>query len=110
MLVTRALDTVINWNDDFEYQDAEIETASITEDSYEDNDSDFDIYCAECGEKIGYEWESFYRDYKGNPIFDDCMTTNENGFVCPGCGAKYPEEMRGGSGTFCINCEDEYDV
>ena len=55
MLITRALDTVINWNDDFEYQDAKIKTASITEDSYEDNDSDFDLYCAECGKKIGYE-------------------------------------------------------
>jgi len=51
VLVTRALDTVINWNENFEYQDAEIETASITEDSYEDGDSDFDIYCAECGKK-----------------------------------------------------------
>ena len=51
VLITRALDTVINWNDDFEYQDAKIKTASITEDSYEDNDSDFDLYCAECGKK-----------------------------------------------------------
>lgn len=110
VLVTRALDTVINWNENFEYQDAEIETASITEDSYEDADSDFDIYCAECGKKMGYEWESFYRDYKGDPICDDCMTTNENGFVCPGCGEKCPEEMRGGSGTYCINCEEKYDV
>lgn len=110
VLVTRALDTVINWNENFEYQDAEIETASITEESYEDGDSDFDIYCAECGKKIGYEWESFYRDYKGDPICDDCMTTNENGFVCPGCGEKCPEEMRGGSGTYCIKCEEKYDV
>lgn len=60
--------------------------------------------------KIGYEWESCYRDYKGDPICDDCMTTNENGFVCPGCGEKCPEEMRGGSGTYCINCEEKYDV
>lgn len=110
VLVTRALDTVINWNDDFEYQDAEIQKASITEDEYEDEDSEFDVYCAECRKKIGYKWESFQRDYEGNPICDDCMTTNENGFVCAGCGYKYPEEMRGGSGTFCINCEDEYDV
>ena len=74
VLIKRALDAVINWNDDFEYQDAEIETAVITEDSYEDDESDFDIYCSECGEKIRYEWESFYKDYKGNPICDDCMT------------------------------------
>lgn len=74
VLIKRALDAVINWNDDFEYQDAEIETAVITEDSYEDDESDFDIYCSECGEKIGYEWESFYKAYKGNPICDDCMT------------------------------------
>ena len=43
-------------------------------------------------------------------ISDDCMTTNENGFVCPGCGEKCPEEMRGGSGTYCIKCEEKYDV
>ena len=110
VLVTRALDTVINWNDDFEYQEAKIKKAVITEDTYEDNDSDFDVYCNECGERIGYEWESFYNDYDGNPICDDCMTTNENGFVCPGCGMKHPEEMRGGSGTYCITCEDKYDV
>lgn len=110
VLVTRALDSVVNWNDDFEYQDAEIQKASITEDEYEDEDSEFDVYCAECGEKIGYEWESFQRDYEGNPICNDCMVTNEKGFVCAGCGYKYPEEMRGGSGTFCINCEDKYDV
>ena len=36
--------------------------------------------------------------------------TNENGFVCPGCGEKCPEEMRGGSGTYCIKCEEKYDV
>ncbi len=110
VLVTRALDTVINWNDDFEYQDVEIQTTSITEDSYEDEDSDFDVYCAECGQKVGYEWESFQRDYEEKPICNDCMVTNEKGFVCSGCGYKYPEKMRGGSGTFCINCEDEYDV
>lgn len=108
--VTRLLDTVINWNDDFEYQDAVIQKASITEDAYEDEESDFDVYCAECGAKLGYEWETFYSDYKGNPICYDCMSTNEKGFVCAGCGCKYPEEMRGGSGTFCINCEDEYDI
>ena len=68
------------------------------------------IYCAECGKKIGYDWETFYRDYKGDPICDDCMTTNENGFVCPGCGEKCLEEMRGGSGTYCIKCEEKYDV
>ena len=110
VLVTRELDTVINWNDDFEYQDVEIYDASITEDEYEDIDSEFDVYCAECEKKIGYEWESFQTDYQGNPLCDHCMATNENGFVCPGCGNKYPEEMRGGSGTFCINCEEEYDV
>lgn len=110
VLVTRALDTVINWNDDFEYQNAEIQKASITEDSYEDEDSDFDVYCVECGEKIGYDWESFQRDYEGNPMCDDCMITNEKGFVCAGCGYKYPERMRGGSGTYCINCEEKYDV
>lgn len=112
VLVTRELDTVINWNDDFEYQDVSIQEASITEDSYQDIgfDSDFDVYCAECGDKIGYEWETFQRDYEGNPICDNCMVTNENGFVCPGCGCKYPEEMRGNSGSFCVNCEDKYDV
>lgn len=110
VLVTRALDTVINWNDDFEYQDAEIKEAFITEDAYEDDLSEFDVYCNECGKKLGYEWEGFQRDYKQNPICDDCMVTNENGFVCPGCGFKYPEELRGNSGTYCINCDREYDA
>lgn len=110
ILVTRALDSVINWNDDFECQDAEIHKTSITEDAYKDNDSDFDVYCNECGERIGYKWEVFYTDYQGNPLCDNCMVTNEDGFVCPGCGYKYPEEMRGNSGSFCINCEDEYDI
>lgn len=87
-----------------------IQKASITEDSYEDENSEYDVYCAECGERMGYECESFYSDYSGNLICDECMITNEKGFVCAGCGRKCPEEKRGGSGTFCIDCEREYEV
>jgi hypothetical protein len=110
VIVTREVETVIDWNEDFEFRDADISNASIFEDSYEDVDSEYDVYCSECGIRMGYEWESFQHDYDGNPVCDDCMTTNENGFVCPGCGLKYPEMMRGASGTFCRNCEDEFDV
>ena len=60
--------------------------------------------------KIGYEWEVNQRDNEGNTLCDSCMVTNENGFVCAACGCKYPEQMRGGSGTLCINCEEEYDI
>ena len=110
VLVTRSLESVIDWNDDFGYEDSEIKEATISEDEYEDEGSEFDVYCSQCGERIGYEWDSYQRDYKGNPICDDCMTTDEDGFVCPRCGYKYPEEMRGGSGTYCIDCERIYDV
>lgn len=109
--VTRKVDTAINWNEDFDYQDAMIHETFIKEDGYEDEDSEFDIYyCSECGEKIGYEWEVNQRDNEGNPLCDSCMVTNENGFVCAACGCKYPEQMRGGSGTLCINCEEEHDI
>lgn len=60
--------------------------------------------------KIGYEWEVNQRDNEGNQLCDSCMVTNENGFVCAARGCKYPEQMRGGSGTLCINCEEEYDI
>lgn len=110
VIVTREVENVINWNEDFEFEDTEISDCIISEDKYEDDESEYDVYCSECGERIGYEWDSYQRDYEGNPICDDCMTTNENGFVCANCGLKYPEMMRGGSGTFCINCEEKYDL
>lgn len=58
--VTRNAETSINWSEDFEYESAVIDDAELKEDSYEDDDSDFDVYCSECGKKIGYEWDSFY--------------------------------------------------
>lgn len=108
VIVTREVENVINWNEDFEFGDTEISDCIISEDKYEYDESEYDIYCSVCGERIGYEWDSYQRDYDGNPVCDNCMTTNENGFVCPKCGLKYPEMMRGGSGTFCTNCEKMY--
>lgn len=108
--VTRMVDSVIDWNEDFEYDNTEVQEVILTEESYEDEYSELDVYCSGCGERIGYEWDLCYHTNSGEPICEDCAVTNENGFICPGCGNKYPEEMRGGSGTYCIDCEEEYDV
>lgn len=108
--VTRNAEASINWSKDFEYVSAVIDDAELKEDSYEDYDSDHDIYCSECGKKIGYEWDYIYGDYLGNPLCEDCMVDNKHGFICPHCGEKYPESMRGASGMFCENCERELDV
>ena len=50
--VTTKVYSKINWNEDFDYQDAKIHETFIKEDGYEDEDSEFDIYyCSECGKK-----------------------------------------------------------
>lgn len=66
MIVTREVENVINWNEDFEFEDTEISDCIISEDKYEDDESEYDVYCSECGERIGYEWDSYQRDYEGN--------------------------------------------
>lgn len=76
----------------------------------EKNKNYLNVYCFECGEKLGHIGGIYQTDYEGNAICNNCMVTNEKGFVCAGCGCKCPETMRGGSGTFCINCEQIYDV
>ena len=66
------------------------------------------FYCNECGKTIGtdvYNWTGY-----GEPLCDDCMIDNENGFVCPECGKKYRENDRGGSGQYCRFCEAKMDV
>ncbi len=108
--VTRELDTATDWDEDFEYSDINIEHVEMEEDYYEDDDSECDVYCSQCGKKIGYEWEVSNYDHDGNPLCEDCMITDENGFICPGCGRKCSEDMRAPSGTFCLECEEKFDA
>ena len=108
--VTRELDTAIDWDEDFEYSDINIESVEMVEEFYEDDDSKYDVYCSQCGKKIGYEWEVSNRDYDGNPLCEECMTTDENGFICAGCGRKCSEDMRAPSGTYCLDCEEKFDA
>ena len=68
------------------------------------------VYCSECGKRIGFEGEESNFSYDEEPLCDDCMVDNTNGFVCPNCSRKYPETMRGNSGMFCWDCEQELDV
>ena len=35
---------------------------------------------------------------------------NNGKFLCAHCGREYSEELRGGSGTFCVYCEKKYDL
>lgn len=108
--VTRELDTTTDWDEDFEYSDINIESVEMVEEFYEDDDSEHDVYCSQCGKKIGYEWEVSNHDHDGNPLCEDCMTTDENGFICAGCGRKCSEDMRAPSGTYCLDCEEKFDA
>ena len=67
------------------------------------------VRCSECGKILGFNDLDNYHDYNGEPICDGCAVTNENGFICPGCGLKHPYERMGNSGTYCIDCQEEYD-
>lgn len=67
------------------------------------------VKCSECGKILGFNDSDNYHDYEGEPLCDECAVTNENGFICPGCGFKHPYKRMGNSGTFCIDCEEEYD-
>ena len=67
-------------------------------------------YCSECGKRIGFIGSAIYRTYNEEPLCDSCMEDNDYGFVCPNCGLKYPEDLRGASGMFCIDCEAELDI
>lgn len=67
------------------------------------------VKCSECGKILGFNDLGNYHDYNGEPICDRCAETNEHGFICPGCGYKHPYERMGNSGTYCIDCEEEYD-
>ena len=68
------------------------------------------IYCSECGKRIGFGGEECYFTCDDDPLCDGCMEDNAHGFVCPNCSRKCPESMRGGSGMFCIDCEQQLDV
>lgn len=96
--------------EDNEYLDADMESVSLSEDSFEYEDSEYVVHCAECGRRIGYCWESFDLDYEGNPICDNCMVSNSKGFVCPQCKRKLPEFMRGSSDSYCRDCESRLDI
>lgn len=67
------------------------------------------VKCSECGKILGFNDLGNYHDYKGEPICARCAVTNEQGFICPSCGYKHPYERMGNSGTFCIDCELEYE-
>lgn len=67
------------------------------------------VKCSECGKILGFNDLGNYHDYNGEPICDGCAVTNEHGFICPGCGYKHPYERMGNSGTFCIDCQEEYE-
>lgn len=68
------------------------------------------VYCSECRSRIGFKGDECYFTGDDEPLCDDCMVDNGNGFVCPNCSKKYPEFMRGNSGMFCIYCEQDLDV
>ncbi len=68
------------------------------------------VYCDECGKRIGFSGVECYFTCNDAPLCDECMVDNEHGFVCPNCSKKYPEFMRGNSGMFCIDCEQDLDI
>lgn len=41
------------------------------------------IRCSECGEFMGFSDIGNYHTYDGQPICEECCTTNDNGFICP---------------------------
>lgn len=67
------------------------------------------VKCSECGKILGFDDFGSYHDFNGEPICNNCAITNDNGFICPGCGLKNPYERMGNSGQYCVDCEDEYD-
>lgn len=68
------------------------------------------VRCKECGKFLGVNDFDNYHDYFGEPLCEACAETNEHGFICAVCGFKHPYERMGNSGTFCIDCEEKYDV
>lgn len=67
------------------------------------------VRCSECGKILGFSDSDNYHNYNGEPICNGCAVTNEDGFICPACGLKHPYERMGNSGTYCIDCQEEYD-
>lgn len=52
---------------------------------------------------------NFLNYYEKQPN-DECVSADNNTFICALCGKKLPIDLIGNSGTFCIRCEKEYDL
>lgn len=69
----------------------------IFEEEYSYDQSDL---CVECEQEVGV-----YHNSSGEPICQDCMDDTSDGFCCPGCGLKFPNDED--AGGFCRSCADE---
>lgn len=56
--------------------------------------------CVECEQEIGV-----YQNSSGEPICQDCMDDTADGFCCPSCGLKFPNEED--AGGFCRSCAEK---
>lgn len=76
-----------------------IKVASISKSAMQDTDIVYPKSVKEQG-KIGDYFQSL----------DHLITLHQRKpYFCPGCGLKHPYERMGNSGTYCIDCQEEYD-
>lgn len=83
-------------SDDYILENIDIELSGY--DYYDSND-----LCIECGGKMGVYWNS-----DNEPICENCMVDDRDGFVCPECGRKCSHEEASGDG-FCRECSSQKD-